>query len=51
MGRLKKYLTDEQVKAAKSEATKRWYKKNKKSCDAKALARYHSKKTNNGQGI
>ena len=44
MGRLKKYKTDEEVKAAKNEATKRWYNKNKAACDTKARERYHLKK-------
>jgi hypothetical protein len=44
MGRTKKYTTEEQVKEAKNEATKRYYTRNKAVIDAKAREKYQKKK-------
>lgn len=49
MGRLKKYLTESEIKDAKNEATKRWYCRNKEVVDKKARERYHINKSKNGQ--
>jgi hypothetical protein len=50
MGRIKKYLTESEVKEAKSQATKRWYYRNKETVDKKARDRYHiNKLKNHGQ--
>jgi hypothetical protein len=43
MGRIKKYLTPEDKKRSKSEASKRYYWKNKEQEDEKAKQRYRKK--------
>lgn len=44
MGRRKKYETEEELKAARREWSRRYYWKNKEKVDAKAKERYHKKK-------
>lgn len=47
MGRIKKYLTPEEKQKSKSEASKRYYWKNKEQEDEKARKRYYRNLQNN----
>jgi hypothetical protein len=49
MGRIKKYLTPEDKKQAKADASKRYYWKNKEQEDEKARQRYYKKRMPNMQ--
>jgi hypothetical protein len=45
MGRIKKYLTPEEKQAAKANASKKYYWKNKEQEDEKARERYRKNKS------
>lgn len=47
MGRIKKYLTEEEKIQAQKEWSKKYYWKNKKQEDEKARQRYHRNLQNN----
>ena len=47
MGRIKKYLTPEEKQASRTNASKKYYWKNKEQEDEKARQRYHRNIQNN----